>query len=77
MMQIECKPNLAINKTLYIRFQTMLSLKDGIHSRSYQNIRLGFSLREIQLGVAGNFDAYGTQKKYHSNFGVFIKKNIF
>ncbi len=75
MSMIEYKPIIR-RVQLYTRIQTLFSFKEKLHARSYQNIRVGISNKNLQYGFAVNFDAYGSSYKYYSNYGFFIRKEI-
>lgn len=75
MSMVEYKPRLG-KIQFYSRLQTLFSYKGGTHARSYQNIRIGVNNYETQYGIAMNYDAYGPNKKYFSNYGVFVKRDL-
>jgi hypothetical protein len=56
----------------------MLNLFDAnAHIKSYQWIRLGLEARKFQFGLAANIDEMGPEPIVESNFGVFVRKEIF
>src|SRR5690606_6219316 len=59
---------------LYVRLQYMTTWNSKEHVRSYQYLRIGFSLKEMQLGAAANFDQYGTTGIDYNSIGFFIRK---
>lgn len=77
MVMFEYTPHITPGLSFYSRTQIMENYTGTTHNRSYQNIRLGLSVKGIQTGVAANFDAYGPNKNYYSNIGLFIKKDLF
>jgi hypothetical protein len=40
-------------------------------------MRLGIELKGIQFGLAANLDEYGPDPSVDTNFGLFIRKEIF
>ena len=75
MSMIEYKPKIG-KVNLYTRLQTLFSFKNAVHTRSYQNIRVGINNKNTQYGIAVNYDAYGPSVKYYSNYGLFIKHDL-
>jgi hypothetical protein len=56
----------------------MLNLFDAsTHIKSYQWFRLGFDIKGIQFGLAANIDEFGPEPSVETNFGVFVRKEIF
>jgi hypothetical protein len=56
----------------------MLNLFDSEGNiKSYQWMHLGLEVKGIQFGLAANLDEYGLNPSVESNFGVFIRKEIF
>jgi hypothetical protein len=76
MLLAEYTPFLTKNLNLYSKFQTMLNYTKLVHNRSYQNFRLGLDVRILQFGFAMNLDAYGVNRTYHINYGLFAKKDF-
>lgn len=61
---------------LYARVQYMTTWNMQEHVRSYQYLRLGVGLIEMQLGAAANFDQYGNTGIDYSSIGFFIRKEF-
>lgn len=61
---------------LYARVQYMTTWNRKEHVRSYQYLRLGGSLGEMQFGAAANFDQYGGLATNDSNIGFFMRKEF-
>ncbi len=76
MMLAEAKPQLTPGIKAYSRVQVMFNYTQGIHNRSYQNIRLGIDMFYFQAGLAANFDSYGKDRITEYNLGLFIKKDL-
>lgn len=74
---LEYKPKLTEKVKLYSRIQTMSNFGPLYHNRSYQQFRLGVDTRSAQFGIGLNLDEYGRMIKMYSNWGVFIKKEIY
>lgn len=77
MSMLEYRPALAKNLKLYTRLQVMSNYGGYHHNRSYQRIRLGISLRQLQVGLAMNLDEYGAAPETRVNAGFFIRKEFF
>lgn len=61
---------------LYARLQYMTTWNSEEHVRSYQYLRIGFSLGDMQLGAAANFDQYGNTGTDYNSIGFFIRKEF-
>jgi hypothetical protein len=46
------------------------------HSRSFQQLRLGFSLKGHQFGLGADFDQYGPKPIQKSFFGLYYRKTL-
>lgn len=55
---------------------TMLTHWDkfSTHSRSFQQLRVGFSHKRTQFGLATDFDQYGKEPIKKSSIGLFVRK---
>lgn len=75
----EYKPRLTDELNLYTRIQGLYThnLKGGHHTRSYIMLRAGIAVKDINFGLAGNFDFYGSVKHNENNFGGFVVVNLF
>ena len=77
MTIIQYKPEINDRVKLYTRLQ-MLNLFDSEGNiKSYQWMRLGLEIKQIQFGLAASLDEYGPNPSVESNLGVFIRKEIF
>jgi len=63
-----------LNVYARLQLQTIWNLSQ--HLRSTQFLRLGINLREVQFGLAANFDQYGSTAKFYSNIGLFVRKEF-
>ena len=77
MTIIQYKPEINDRLKLYTRFELLHLFDSGGNIKSYQWIRLGLEINGIQFGLAADFDEYGPSPSTKSNFGVFIRKEIF
>jgi hypothetical protein len=77
MTIFQVKPGINEKLKLVARVQ-MLNLfgKTG-NIKSYQWVRLGLEVKEIQFGLAANFDEFGPNPSVEMNTGVFVRKEIF
>ncbi len=75
----EFRPQISEKFRLYTRVQGLYSWNTGhdFHARSYVRLRLGLNIRDIDFGLASNFDFYGPKKHYESNFGGFVLFTLF
>lgn len=71
----EFKPTITQKFTMYNRVQLLYnkSLKDGLHNRSYLNIRSGIKYKAFVAGLGINFDQFGPTKMYSYDFGFFTR----
>jgi hypothetical protein len=76
---LEYKPMMSKNWGIYTRFQGLYNYntKLGFHEISSLYLRLGVSFKNVQFGVGMNQDFYGPEALNVSNFGVFIKTDLF
>lgn len=64
------------NFNLYARLQCMTTWNSKEHVRSYQYIRGGVSLDDVQFGLAANLDQYGSFATSYSSIGLFVRKEF-
>lgn len=76
MSMLEYQPVIGKSVKLYTRLQVMSNYGAYQHNRSYQRLRLGISIKDIQLGVGMHLDEYGKESRVNMNTGVFIRKQI-
>lgn len=62
---------------LFTRLKLLNLFDKGGNIKSYQWLRLGLEIKGIQFGLAANLDEYGPHPSVESNFGLFIRKEIF
>lgn len=77
MSMLEIKRACTPRIVFYARLQTMFNYKRTTHNRSYQSLRIGFGQHTWQAGLAFHADAYGKDKRYEQNFGLFVRKELF
>lgn len=59
---------------LVARIQAMSNFSSTQHNRSYQLIRLGIDINDLQFGGGLTLDEYGTNRTVHYNTGFFVRK---
>lgn len=62
---------------LYTSLQALNIFNGAGHVKSYQWFRAGIETKGFQIGLAANFDEYGSQPTLSTNFGIFLRKEIF
>jgi hypothetical protein len=77
MTIIQYKPKLNDNLKLFSRVQMLNLFGSEGNIKSYQWFRAGLELKGIQFGLAANMDEYGPNPSIETNFGLFIRKEIF
>jgi hypothetical protein len=77
MTILQYKPDINEKVKLFTRLQLLNLFDSGGNIRSYQWIRLGLEVKGVQFGLAANLDEYGAHPSIESNFGIFIRKEIF
>ena len=77
MTIIQYKPKLNDNLKLFTRVQMLNLFGSEGNIKSYQWFRVGFETKGIQFGLAANMDEYGPNPSIETNFGLFIRKEIF
>ncbi|MDH7912775.1 hypothetical protein [Winogradskyella sp. SYSU M77433] len=50
--------------------------KFDMHSRSFQQLRMGLSIKVHQFGVGADFDQYGPNPIEKTSFGVYYRKTL-
>jgi hypothetical protein len=70
----ELRQPLSGKLSLCIRTQAMFSCNLAQHNRSYQFVRVGIAKKNVQCGMAANFDAYGNDLVYRNNYGMYIRR---
>jgi hypothetical protein len=77
MTILQYKPEINDRVKLFTRLQMLNLFDSGGNIRSYQWMRLGLEVKGIQFGLAANLDVYGPNPSVESNFGLFLRKEIF
>jgi hypothetical protein len=77
MTIIQYKPSINDNVKLFTRVQMLNLFNSGGNIKSYQWMRLGLEVKGFQFGLAANLDEYGPDPSVESNFGLFLRKEIF
>jgi hypothetical protein len=77
MMILQYKPEINDRIKLYTRLQMLNLFDSGGNIKSYQWMRLGLEVKGIQFGLAADLDEYGPHPSVESNFGLFLRKEIF
>lgn len=76
--QIQYRPKISENVRLFIQLMALTNWNRlEIHSRSFQQLRLGLDVKNYQFGLGADFDQYGPMRSSKTNFGVFIRTEIF
>jgi hypothetical protein len=76
---LENKTPLSQKVKLYTRIQGLFNQNtvENVHERSYLYLRLGVNLRNLSYGIGANFDRYAPIKISKTNYGVFLKAELF
>lgn len=77
MTILQYKPQINDKVKLYTRLQLLNLFNSDGNIKSYQCMRLGVEVKGIQFGLALDLDEYGPIPSVTSNFGLFIRKEIF
>jgi len=74
---IQYKPAINDRLNLFTRIQLLNVFDAEGNIRGYQWFRLGLDIKGVQFGLAANLDEYGPDPSVESNFGLFVRKEIF
>lgn len=77
MTIVQYKPAINDKIKLFTRVQMLNLFNSGGNIKSYQWMRLGLEVKGFQFGLAANLDEYGPNTGVESNFGLFLRKEIF
>lgn len=77
MTIIQFKPQLSSKIKFYTRLQMLNLFNSEGNMKSYQWMRLGVEIREMQFGLAGNVDECGPNPTVETNFGLFFRKEFY
>lgn len=73
---VEFTPSLSQDIKLYTRLQGMSNFNKETHNRSYQQLRVGLTVKDYEVGAGLTLDEYGTLRRLHYNTGVFVRKML-
>ena len=75
--QIQYNKVLSKNLSLWLIGQFLTIWNDfKVHSRSYQQLRIGMSLSDHQIGIGLDLDQYGSRPIEKSSYGIYYRKNL-
>lgn len=77
MTILQYKPAINDRLKLFTRVQMLNVFGSEGNIKSYQWFRLGLEIKGIQFGLAANMDENGPNPSIETNFGVFVRKDIF
>lgn len=77
MTIIQYKTPINDRVSLFTRVQALNLFDANGNIKSYQWMRLGLEVKGIQFGLAANLDEYGLNPSIVTNFGIFLRKEIF
>lgn len=77
MTIIQYKPEISDRIKLFTRIQALNLFGSEGNIKSYQWMRIGLEIKKIQFGLAANLDEYGPKPSIETNFGLFVRKEIF
>jgi hypothetical protein len=77
MTILQYKPEINDRVKLFTRIQFLNLFNSEGNMKSYQWMRVGLEIKGIQFGFAANLDENGPNPAVESNFGVFLRKEIF
>lgn len=69
----EYKPSITPKLGLYNRVQFLYvhNTRNGLHARSFLQLRTGLKMKALNVGVGANLDQYGPEKTFKPNYGLF------
>lgn len=74
---LEYRPSFNEKLSGYFRIQFLVSTDFHVYGRGYQQFRAGLQVRNIQFGLAANFDQFNSNAIKTSNYGLFGRVLIF
>ena len=77
MTIFQYKPDINDRMKLFTRIQMLNIFDEGGNIKSYQWARIGLEVKGIQFGLAANMDEFGPNPSIETNFGIFVRKEIF
>ena len=77
MTILQYKPEINDRIKLFTRIQALNLFGSDGNIKSYQWMRIGLEIKGIQFGFAANLDEYGPNPQVETNFGLFVREEIF
>jgi len=74
---LEFRPRISQKIRGYFRAQVLVSTNFITYDRGYQQLRLGVQIKQLQLGLAANFDQFAANTRTTTNYGIFTRLLIF
>ncbi|MDN5215845.1 hypothetical protein QQ020_27450 [Fulvivirgaceae bacterium BMA12] len=74
---LEYRQPVSENLKVYFRMQMLVSTDFHRYNRGYQQFRLGSQLKDVQFGLAANFDQFDASAIKTTNYGIFLRTLIF
>ncbi|WP_194972574.1 hypothetical protein [Aquiflexum lacus] len=76
--QIQYRPRISENTRLFTQLMALTNWNQlEIHSRSFQQLRVGLDVKTYQFGIGADFDQYGPNRQSKTNIGLFVRTEIF
>lgn len=76
--QLQYRPKLTTNTRLFTQVMALTNWSQlEIHSRSFQQLRVGLDVKKYQFGLGADFDQYGPNRQSKTNLGIFVRTEIF
>jgi hypothetical protein len=75
LVEVECR--ISAKWHFYAKIQLLEGRSGNSHGRSYHYLRVGLSKGDFRTGLALNLDAYGKEREYVWNAGLFVRKQLF
>ena len=69
MTRIKRELNFWVNTQILTEWKTF-----SIHSRSFQQVRIGVAYKNSQFGVAADLDSYSPEQIWKKSLGIFVRK---
>jgi len=74
-LQLQYMKNIKREWNFWVNTQLLTEWKRfSTHSRSFQQVRIGFVHKNNQFGAAADFDAYGDPQIWKKSMGIFVRK---
>ncbi|WP_297337555.1 hypothetical protein [Algoriphagus sp.] len=76
--QIQYRPRISGNVRLFTQLMALTNWDQlEIHSRNFQQFRVGLDVKGYQFGFGVDLDQYGPERQAKTNVGLFIRTEIF